>query len=102
MIQCWEYEMEIQTLMKGHFCYTTRDNDEVTLRHDVVVVPVSTYTHQPYIHKYCDFHYWWKVVAWYFTDQVKSDRLLKKLATHVLCYMKSSMNVGEPRKAKLY
>ena len=42
MIQCWEYEVEIQTLMKGHLCYTTRDNAQVTLRHVVVIVPVST------------------------------------------------------------
>ena len=33
---------EIQILMKVHSCYTTRDNAEVTLRHAVVVVPVST------------------------------------------------------------
>ena len=42
IIQCWEYELEIQTLMKGESCYTTHDNAEVTLRHAVVVVPVST------------------------------------------------------------
>ena len=42
MIQCWEYEVEIQTLMKGHSCYTTRDNSEVTLQNVVFVVPVST------------------------------------------------------------
>ena len=36
--------MEIQTLMKGHSCYTTCDNAQVTLRHVVVVVPVSTLT----------------------------------------------------------
>ena len=42
MIQCWEYEVEIKTLMKVHLCYTTSDNDEVTLRHAVVVVPMST------------------------------------------------------------
>ena len=34
--------MEIQTLMKGHLSYTTRDNAKVTLRYAVVVVPVST------------------------------------------------------------
>ena len=77
--------MEIQTLMKGNLCYTTRDNAEVTLRHVFVVVPVSTYTHQPCIHKYCDSHHWWTAVAWYLTDQEKSDRVLKKLATHALC-----------------
>ena len=32
-----------QTLMKGHLCYTTRDNAQVTLQHVVLVVPVSTY-----------------------------------------------------------
>ena len=42
MIQCWEQEVEIQTLMKGHPCYTTRDDAEVTLQHIVVVVLVST------------------------------------------------------------
>ena len=42
MIQCWEYEVDIQTLMKGHSCYTNRDNAEVTLWHAVAVVPVST------------------------------------------------------------
>ena len=40
MIQCWEYEVEIQTLMKVRSCYTNRDNSEVTLRHAVVVEPV--------------------------------------------------------------
>ena len=39
--------------MKGHLCYTTRDNAQVTLQHAVVVVPVSTYTHKICIHKYC-------------------------------------------------
>ena len=78
-------EVEIQTLMKGHSCYTTCDNSEVTLRHVVVVVTVSTYTHQPRIHKYCDFHYWWTAMVWYLTDQEKSGRVLKKLATHALC-----------------
>ena len=35
--------MEIQILMKGPLCYTTRDNDEVILQYVlVVVVPVST------------------------------------------------------------
>ena len=61
--------MEIQTFMKGHSCYTTRDNAELILRHVVVVVPVSTWKHQPCIHKYCDFRYWWTAVAWYLTDQ---------------------------------
>ena len=93
--------MEIQTLMKGHSCYTTRDNAEVTLQHVVAVVPVSTYTHQPCIHKYCDLNYWWTAAAWYLSDQVKSKQVLKKLATHGLCYVKSWMNVDELRKAEL-
>ena len=42
MIQYWEYEVDIQTSMKGCSCYTTSDNSEVTLQHDVVVVIVST------------------------------------------------------------
>ena len=83
----------MQKLMKGHFCYKTCDSSEVTLRHTVVVVPVSTYTHQLCIHKYCDFHYWWMAVSWYLTDQVKSDQVSKKIVTHVLCSMKSCMNV---------
>ena len=87
--------------MKGHLCYTTSDNAEVTLLHVVDVVMVSTYTHQPCIHKYCDFQYWWTAVAWYLMDQEKSDRVLKKLATHVLCYVKSWMTVGEPNTAEL-
>ena len=41
MIQCWEYEVEIQKLMKGHLCYTTRDNDEVKVHHAIVIMPVS-------------------------------------------------------------
>ena len=88
----------IQTLMKGHSFYKTRDIDEVTLQHAVFVVPVSTYTHQPCIHIYSDFRYWWTVVAWYLMDQVKSDRLLKKLATRALCYVKRLMNINKPRK----
>ena len=85
--------MEIQTFTKGHSCYTTRDNAEVTLKNVVVVVPVSTWTHQPCIHKYCDFHSWWTAVVWYLKDQVKSDRVLMKLATHALCYVESWMTV---------
>ena len=77
--------MEKQTLMKGHSCYTTRDNAQVTLQHVVVVVLVSTYTHQPCIHKYSDFHHRLVVVAWYLTDQENSDRVLKKLANHAWC-----------------
>ena len=34
--------MDIKKLMKGHSCYTTSDNTEVTLRNTVVVVLVST------------------------------------------------------------
>ena len=90
--------MEIQTLMKGHLCYTTSDNAEVTLRHDVVVLPVSNLTHQACIHKYYNLHYWWTALAWYLTDQVKSDRVLNKLATHVLCSVNSWMTVEEQRK----
>ena len=93
--------MEIQTLMKGHFCYKNRDNVEVTLWRAVVVVTVSTYTHQLCIHKYCDFHSWWTAVAWYLADQVNSNWVLKKLATHTLCYVKSWMTVDESRKAEV-
>ena len=49
---------------------------------------VSTWTHQQCIHKYYNFHYWWTAVAWYLTDQVKSEWILKKLASHALCYVK--------------
>ena len=93
--------MEIKTLMNGRSCYTTCDNAEVTLRHAVVVVPVSTYTHQPFIHKYCNFHYCCTAVAWYLIDQVKSDQVLKKLVTHVLCSVKSWVTVYEQRKAEV-
>ena len=93
--------MEIQTLMKGNLCYTTRYNAEVTLRHAVVIVPVSTYTHQPFIHKYCGFHSWLTAVAWYLMDQVKSDQVLKKLATLELCYVKIWMTVDKPRTAEV-
>ena len=87
--------------MKGHSCYTTCGNSEVTLRHDVVVVPVSTYTHKPCIHKYCDFHSWWTAVAWYLTDKVKSDQVLKNLATHALCYVKIWTTVEKPSTYEL-
>ena len=40
-------------------------------------------------------------MARYLKDQVKFDRVLKKVATHVLCYVKSFMNVEEPRIAEL-
>ena len=73
----------MHTLIKVHSCLTTRDNTEVTLQHTAAVVPVSTYTQQRCIHKYCDFHSWWTAV-----EQDKSDQLLKNLATHALCYMK--------------
>ena len=79
--------------MKGRSCYTTRDNAKVTLLHAVGVVTVSIYTHQPCFYKYCDLHYWWTAVACYLTDQVNSERVLKKLATHVLWYLKIWMNV---------
>ena len=42
MTQCLEYDVEIKTLIKGHLCYTTHDNTELTLRHAVFVVPMST------------------------------------------------------------
>ena len=84
--------------MKGHLCYTTRNNAEVTLRHTVVVVPLSTKTRQPCIHKYCDFYSWWKAVAWYLTDKVNYDQVLKKLETLLLCYLKIWMTVDKRRK----
>ena len=37
------------------------------------------------------------MVALHLTGQVKSDQVLKKLATNVLCYVKSWMNVDELR-----
>ena len=88
--------------MKDHLCYTTRDSDEVTLRHVTIVVTVSTYKHQPSIHKYCYFRYWWTAMAGYLKYQVKSDQVLKKLATHVLCYVKIWVNVDKPRKPDVY
>ena len=42
MVQCWEYEVEKQTLSEGHSCYTTRDNAQLILQHVVLIVPVST------------------------------------------------------------
>ena len=88
--------MEIQKFMKGRSCYTTRDNDEVTLRHYVVVVPVLNYTHQPCINKYYDSRSWWTAVEWYLTDQLKSNQVLKNLATLELCYVKSWMTFDKP------
>ena len=40
-------------------------------------------------------------MAWYLTDKVKSDRVLEKLATRALCYVKSWMTVDELRTAEL-
>ena len=87
--------------MKGHSCYTTRDNSEVTLGNAVVVVTVSTYIHQPCIHKYIYFHYWWTVVTWYLMDEVNSDQVLKKLATLALCSVKIWMAVYKLRTAEV-
>ena len=87
--------------MKVHLCYTTRNNSEVTLRHAAVVVPVSTETHQPCIHKYCDFHYWWTAVEWYLKDQVKSNQVLNNLATRAFYYVKIWMTVDEPRTSEV-
>ena len=93
--------MEIKILMKGHSCYISRDNTEVTLRHAVVVVPVSTYTHQPSIHKYCKFHSWCTAVVLYLIDQVKSNQLLKKLETMALCSVKIWINIDKPSTAEV-
>ena len=93
--------MEIQTLMKGRSCYTTHDNSEVTLCHAVVVAPVSTLTHPPCIHKYCKLHSRWTAVAWYLTDQLKSDQVSKKLVTVALCSMKICMTVDEVRTSEV-
>ena len=88
-------------MIKGRQCYTTCDNSEVTLWHTVVVVTVSTQTHPPCIHKYCDFCSWWTVVVWYLTNQLKSDQVLKKLVTMELCYVNIWMTVDEPRTANV-
>ena len=40
-------------------------------------------------------------MAWYLTDQVKSDRLFKKLATNALCYVKSWMTVDKASTAEV-
>ena len=82
--------------MKCHLCYTTCDNAEVILRNAVVV-----YTHQPCINKYYDSRSWWTAVEWYLTDQVKSNQVLKNLATCALCYMKTWMNVDKLRTAEV-
>ena len=42
IIQCWQYEVEIQTLIKNNSVYTTRDNAEVELHDAVSFVLVST------------------------------------------------------------
>ena len=87
--------------MKGHSCYTNCDNAEVTLCYDVVVVPMSTQTHPPCIHKYCDFRSWWTAVTWYLIDQLKSDQVSKELVTLELCYVKIWMTVDKPRTAEV-
>ena len=35
-------------------------------------------------------------MAWYLTDQLKYDQVLKKLVTFSLCSMKSQMTVDKP------
>ena len=40
-------------------------------------------------------------MAWYLTYQVKSKMLLKKLATHALCFVKIWMTVDKPSTAEL-
>ena len=87
--------------MMGCQCYTTSDNAEVTLWYAVVVVPVSTQTNPPCIHKYCDFRSWWTAVAWYLTDQLKSDQVLNKVVTMYLCSVNIWMTVDEPRTAEV-
>ena len=87
--------------MKDHLCHIPRDNANVTLWNAVVAVTVSTYTHQPCIHKYCDFHYWWTAMAWYLKDQVKSNWVLKKLETCAMCYLKIWITFDESMTAKL-
>ena len=91
--------MDIQISMKGHLCYTTHDNSEVTLWNAVVVLPVSTYKNQPCIHKYCNLHSWWTAVVCYLTDPVKYDQVLKNLATLALCSVKIWVTVEEPMTA---
>ena len=101
MIKCWEYDVEIQTLMNCHSCYKTCDNAKVTLQHAVDVVPVSVQTHEPCIHKYCDFQSCWTAVAGYLTNEVKSDQVLKNIATMQLCSVKIWINVDKPRKVEV-
>ena len=92
----------MQNFMEGHSCYTTRDNAEVALFHAVGIVPVSTQTHQLFIRKYCDLHSWWKAVVCYLIDQVKSDQVLKKLATLEFCYVNSWMTFDKTITAEVY
>ena len=40
-------------------------------------------------------------MAWYLTYQVKSDQVLKKLATLELCSVKIWVTVDEPRTAEV-
>ena len=43
----------------------------------------------------------WTAVAWYLTDQVNSKQVFKKLATLVLCYVKSLMTVDKLRTSEV-
>ena len=45
----------------------------------LILSTVSIYTHPPCMHKYCDFRSWWTAVAWYLTDQQKSDQVSRSL-----------------------
>ena len=40
-------------------------------------------------------------MAWYLTNQVKSDQVLKKLATLALCYVNIWMSVDEKSNAEV-
>ena len=40
-------------------------------------------------------------MPWYLMDQVKSDQVPNKLATLLLCSVKSWMTVDEPRTAEV-
>ena len=40
-------------------------------------------------------------MAWYFTDQVKYEQVLKNLETLELCSVKSWMTVDKPRTAEV-
>ena len=87
--------------MKDHFCYTTRDNAEVTLCNDVVIVPLSTQTHSLCITKYFDFRSWWMGVSWYLTYQLNSDQVLKKLVILAFFSVNSWMTVDKPRTVEV-